>query len=88
MPNGTKLTQTTSLSGKAVPRRHLVLVTAAVAATCGECSRILGIAEVEPVFQNRWGRTGRTAIQSSHNLPGRDGITQLIAKQDPGAKKR
>lgn len=88
MPNGTKQTETTSLSGKAVPRHHLVLVTAAVAATCGECAQILGIAQIEPEFKNRWGRTGRAALQSSHNLPGRDGIARMITKQDPGATKR
>jgi hypothetical protein len=88
MANGTKLIETTSLSGKAVPAHHLLLITAAVAATCGECARILGIAPVEPVFLNQWGRSGRLAIQSSHGMLHRDGIVQMSTKQDPGAPKR
>ena len=88
MSNGTKLTETTSLPAKAVPRHHLILVTAAVAATCGDCAKILGIARIEQEPQNRWARTGRVAIQSSHSMPNRDGVARLITKPDPGARKR
>jgi hypothetical protein len=66
----------------------MVLVAAAVAAVCGEGTRILGISPVAEGAQSKWGRWGRLAIHGSHSLPGRDGIGRLLAKQDPGARKK
>jgi hypothetical protein len=71
-----------------VPKEHRVLIAAAVAAVCGANARILGVVPVEAAARNQWGRLGRIAIHGSHSLPRKDGITRLLAKQDPGARKK
>ncbi|MGE5644734.1 MAG: hypothetical protein ACM336_02970 [Acidobacteriota bacterium] len=68
----------------AIPTHHLAIIAATVAAVCGERASIL---EIVPAG-NAWGRSGRVAIHNSHRMPGRDGVRRLLARQDPGAKKK
>jgi len=67
----------------AIPEHHRVLIAAAVAAACGPDARVIGTWQVVAAA-GEWARLGRIAVQSSHSLPGRDGLARLGPKHDRG----
>jgi hypothetical protein len=67
----------------AIPEHHRVLIAAAVAAVCGPDALIVGALPISLELGD-WARLGRIAVQSSHSLPGRDGLARLGPKHDRG----
>ena len=66
-----------------IPEHHRVLIAAAVAAVCGPDVRVLRAVPLR-VEAGAWARFGRTAIHSSHSLPGRDGMASFGPKDHQG----